>query len=166
MNYLSTKALSRVALLVSLSIVIKLVFSATSSSFRITFYEIPIIISGLLYGPIIGGVTGFIVDVLYILFHPMATSFNLMTVSSMMWGIMGGVLLFGKMNLTLRRLLLMIVSTSILTFVLNSIQLYVIWEVAYTDLPIRIGILLVKIPIQYHVLKTLFERVILPELKF
>ena len=119
-----------------------------------------------MYGPILGGLTGFVVDVLYIVFHPMATSFNLMTVSSILWGVLGGVFFFTRKDLTSVRIITMLVVTSILTFLLNSYQLYYIWDLSFADLPLRLGIMLVKLPIQFYTLDALYKRVVKPELDF
>lgn len=161
-----TYVLTRVAILVAISTVIKVAFSLTLSGFRITFYEIPLMILGLMFGPLLGLTGGLVGDIVNIVYPNLATGFNLMTVSAMMWGVIPGLFLFGRDNLTLRRVALVTIFTSIICFTINSAQLY-IWTgpLMFAGLPIRIITLLVKLPIQILVLEILYRRVIVFDLK-
>ena len=64
----SIKELTLAAMLVAMSVVIgifcKSVLNFGGGLFRITFENLPIIISGLLFGPIVGGVTGIASDLI------------------------------------------------------------------------------------------------------
>ena len=64
----SIKELTLAAMLVAMSVVIgifcKSVLNFGAGLFRVTFENIPIIISGLLFGPIVGGVSGLASDLI------------------------------------------------------------------------------------------------------
>lgn len=154
-NLFSTKNLVRIAILVAMSILLKSLLSIETQVFRATFYDIPLMISGIIVGPIAGLIAGFAVDWTHVMISPFAFSFNLFTVSSMVWGFIPGLVLFrkriGYVNLTV-----VVVITSIIAFSLNTAQLY-IWygEGIYAALPVRIITMLVKLPIQVFVVKTI-----------
>ena len=157
----TTQSLTKVALLVSMSFLLKSFFVLTLPNFRFTFYDIPIMISAIMFGPVIGGFTGLIVDWFNILVPNYATGFNLFTLSSMMWGIIPGIFLYNKRELTMRRLSIVVILTSVVAFSINTYQLSIFFPLTYiADLPFRIAVLIIKLPIQVLLLDILFRRVI------
>lgn len=165
-RYLSTHVLTRIAVLVSMSVVLKVFLSFTLQVYRFTFYDIPLMIVGIMFGPLIGGISGFVVDWINIMAPNFATGFNLFTISSMMWGIIPGLLLFGRKDLSLRRIIVAVVVTSLVCFGINTVQLYQ-WQGLgiWGAMPARIVTLLIKLPIQVIVLEVLYKRVIVFDLK-
>ncbi|MCF7926294.1 MAG: folate family ECF transporter S component [Candidatus Izimaplasma sp.] len=164
-SLLKTHVLTRAAILVSMSVVLKIFLSFTLADFRFTFYGIPLMISGIMFGPIVGAINGFVVDWINILMPNLATGFNLFTVSSMMWGIIPGLLLYKRKELTLISIVSVTLITSVLVFSINSYQLYV-WmgKGMYGALPFRIGTLLIKLPIQVAIIDVLYNRVLKTDL--
>ena len=157
----TTQSLTKAALLISMSFLLKSFFSFTLSDFRFTFYDIPLMISGIMFGPIIGGLSGFIVDWFNILVPNLAMGFNLFTISSMLWGIIPGILLFGRKELSMTRIVFTVLLTSIFCFSINTYQLYLFYgSGGLVSLPFRIATLIVKLPIQIMILDILFKRVI------
>lgn len=163
---MSTQVLTRVAVLVSMSVVIKVLLSFTLVDYRFSFYDIPLMISGIMFGPVIGAMSGFVADWINILMPNLATGFNLFTISSMMWGIIPGILLFGRDKLTLRRIIITTVITSFICFGINTIQLYIYTGTGiYGTLWARIITLFIKLPIQVMIIDILYTRVIIFDLK-
>lgn len=163
---LSTKGITTIAMLVAMAILLKSILVFETGSFRFTFYEIPMVFIGLMFGPILGGIMGFVVDFFHVMISPWAFTFNVFTISNMLWGIIPGLLLFRR-ELTRTRLLLVLVITGILTFGLNTygIVQYQGEGAMLATLPYRIGVFLIKIPIQVFFIETIYERVIVNALQ-
>lgn len=94
---LNTRALVGASLLTAISIVLTRVFSimvplAGLPALRIEFGPIPLIISGILYGPLWGGLAGIIADLIGVMINPMGAYFPGFTLSSMLWGALPGAL--------------------------------------------------------------------------
>jgi len=138
------------------------VFSLTTATFRLSVYDIPLFIGGMVLGPAYGLLIGFVVDWLYVMISPFAFSFNLMTISAMLWGLMGGLLFYRRKTLPPVKLVIVLVVTSLLAFGLNSLQLY-IWfgPGMFAEMPFRIVAMTLKWPIQFLAIKLIYERVLL-----
>ncbi len=94
---IDTRALVGASLLTAISIVLTRVFSfilplAGLPALRIGFGEIPIIISGIIYGPLLGGITGALADLIGVMVNPQGAFFPGFTLSSILWGAIPGVL--------------------------------------------------------------------------
>lgn len=90
------KALIVTGLLAAISVVL-LGFSvmvplAGLPALRLSFFEIPIIIAGILYGPIAGALCGITSDLLGFLLFPKGPFFPGFTVSAALWGVIPGIL--------------------------------------------------------------------------
>lgn len=162
----TTQSLTRVAILISMSFLLKSFFVLTLPTYRFTFYEIPLMITGIMFGPIIGGFGGLIVDWFNILVPNYATGFNLFTISSMMWGIIPGLLLFGRKELSMMRIVNAVLITSLVCFSINTFQLYLFMgSGVLANLPVRAVTLIIKLPLQVLILDILFKRVLVWNLK-
>ncbi|MFK5883196.1 MAG: folate family ECF transporter S component [Candidatus Izemoplasma sp.] len=152
----TTQMLTRTALLVGTSIVLKAFLSLDSPTYRITFFELPLIILGILFGPVIGLIGGFIVDWIYVLYSPFAFSFNLMTLSTMLWGFIPGLYFLKIKRVSYFNLSIVIILTSLMAFSLNSVQLYLWFNTGmYVELPARIITMVIKLPMQIYLIKEL-----------
>lgn len=94
---LNTKALVGASLLTAISIVLTRVFSimvplAGLPALRIEFGPVPIMITGILYGPFWGALAGIIADLIGVMINPMGAFHPGFTISSMLWGAIPGVL--------------------------------------------------------------------------
>jgi len=156
-NNFSTKTLIWIAMLVATSILLKSFMSIETQVFRMSFFDIPLMILGITAGPLAGLVGGFITDWMHVMFSPFAFSFNLFTLSTMLWGFIPG-LVFFKKNITIPTLSIVIVITSVLAFTLNTTQLY-FWfgSGIYSALPIRLLVFIVKLPIQVIIVHQLMK---------
>ncbi len=159
-SLLNAKGLTLTSLLVAMAILLKSFLSFETGSFRFTFYEIPMIFIGALFGPIVGGISGFIVDFLHVLFSPWAFSFNVFTISNMLWGIIPGLLLFSR-NWKKSTLLVTLFISFILTFVLNTIGIVQFQGMGamLATLPYRISVMVIKVPLDMYFILLLHERV-------
>lgn len=94
---INTRSLVGASLLTAISIVLTRAFSlilplAGLPALRIGFGEIPIIISGIIYGPLWGGLTGAIADLIGVMINPQGAFFPGFTLSSILWGVIPGIL--------------------------------------------------------------------------
>lgn len=91
----SVKQLTLAAMLVAMSVVIgifcKSVLNFGGGLFRVTFENIPIILSGILFGPIVGGVTGLASDLISYLLSGQVYPPNLIvTLGAALIGVISG----------------------------------------------------------------------------
>ncbi len=167
-RFMETNVLIRIAVLVAIAVVLKVVFSLTLATYRFTFYDIPLIVLGIMFGPIIGGIGGFATDTLNIVYPNLATGYNLFTISTMMWGIIPGLLLWRR-KINLINLSITVVITSAVCFGINTLQLHM-WMgdavLHWAQLGPRVVTALIKFPVQVIVLDILYSRVIAPDLKW
>ncbi|EOD01342.1 folate family ECF transporter S component [Caldisalinibacter kiritimatiensis] len=92
----NTKALVGTALLAAISVVLLgaaiMVPLAGLPALRLSFFEIPIIIAGMLFGPLAGGLCGIIADLLGFLLFPKGAFFPGFTLSAALWGVIPGII--------------------------------------------------------------------------
>ena len=91
------KVLTTASLLASMSVVIgifcKSLMNFGDGLFRITFENLPIILSGILYGPAIGCVVGLISDIISYLLSPQTYPINLVvTIGAGVIGLVSGII--------------------------------------------------------------------------
>lgn len=143
----------------ALASVLKISSIMITNEIRLTFYDVPIIIYGFLAGPLLGAMVGFATDVVQMFLYGYPPS--LMTVSSMMWGLIPGlVALIFKNNLSRKIIFTTIVITSLMVFVINTYQLSLWYGVESTLalLKFRFLAMVIKIPIQYVLITTIYNR--------
>ena len=162
----TTKTLNRAAMLIAMSVVLKAFLSIEGGFFRFTLFSIPLILLGILLGPYIGIIAGFIVDWIYVLISPFAFTFNFMTLSTIAWALIPALFFFRKKDLSLVQISAIIIVTSLLAFSLNTYQLY-IWtgSGALANVPLRLVIMMATWVVQIPVVHVLYQRVIINEFK-
>jgi ECF transporter S component (folate family) len=97
-NKLKTQVVVHIGLYIALSVILKLVFEiyiplAGFPALRINFTSIPIILSGMLLGPIPGLITGALSDIMCFIIKPGGAYFPLFTISSALAGCIPGLLM-------------------------------------------------------------------------
>lgn len=150
------------AILTALAMVLKK-FSFGTGEYRISLYDTPVILAGIIAGPLWGMVVAFLSDFLYSLLSGYTYSF-IMMFSALLWGVVGGLFYKKKVNYFL--LFILIFFASILNTTINSVQLY-IWYGAgslIVGLPLRITTMIIKWPITTTVVYILYNRVVVPVL--
>lgn len=121
-NLLSTKVLVGASLLTGISIILTRVFSimiplAGLPALRFGFGAVPIIISGIIYGPIAGGLTGIVADLLGVMLNPQGGAFFPgFTLSAALRGVIPGliymILRSKKINFNIFNSLFILILTS------------------------------------------------------
>lgn len=168
---MDTRTMVKAGLLTALSIVMTrfmyfFVPLGGSQTLRISFGEVPLMISGLLFGPIVGGVTGAAADLIGVLVNSQGAFHPGFTLSSILWGLIPGLfyLMFRRANsyekiYSFRNILIAVA----VTFIVVSLGLNTIWlQQLYSTgiialLPGRIINALVSIPLQSVIITTLFK---------
>ena len=146
------------AVLTALSMVLKK-FSIDTGEYRISLYDTPIILAGVIAGPIWGMAVAFISDFLYSLMSGYSYSF-IMMFAALLWGLVGGLFYKKKINYIL--LIITIFFASILNTAINSLQLY-IWYGGgslIAGLPLRIITMVIKWPITATIVYILYYSVV------
>lgn len=156
MKKINVKKIVLLSILMALTTVFKFV-SIGSGEFRISIFEIPIILAGMISGPLMGAVVAFGGDLIYGLISGYSYSF-IMSLSAMLWGVMGG--LFYKKQVRILPLIIMIIITSLLTTFNNSIQQYIWYKQGmWGRLPIRLVVMVIKMFILPIIIYILSKRV-------
>jgi len=146
-------------MLASMATMLKL-FSFTTGEYSLRFYEIPLFFGGMILGPGLALIMGFAADWGYIMLDPRAISFNLMTISAMLWGFSGALFFYQVKRLKKHHLAIIIIVTSALAFSINSVQLY-LWlgSGMWAGMPARLITMVLKWPLQIMLISILHERV-------
>lgn len=162
------RRMSYLAILVAMSYVLKSVFTFELLTVRFSFYEIPLFLTGVLFGPYYGLLIGFINDTLHIMTpNNFAVGYNLMTVAGMLWGLAGGLFFYKKAQLQPLKLAVVITITYLIYFAIISLQLYGPARFTFfnlspvPDIFLRVISLIIRIPLHILFVKVLFTRVIL-----
>ena len=159
------KKIAILSILMALGVVLKF-FSIGTGDFRISFWDIPLFMAGVIAGPIYGGIVALGADLIYgLCFSTYPFSF-IMMFTTIIWGVAGGIFKYLKINkLTLIPLFLVVLGTSITSTVINSIYLilYYGFESMLLKLPLRLLVLVIKWPITtmlvYVLYKSVFSKV-------
>ncbi|WFA09616.1 folate family ECF transporter S component [Tissierella sp. Yu-01] len=168
---MDVKTVVKAGFLVAISIVMtRFVFImipiAGASGLRISFGDMPIMLSGFMFGPVIGGLTGIAADLLGVLINPQGPYFPGFTLSSMLWGVIPGVLtyLFGKNKSHSKLFSIKFVSISvgisyiIVSLILNTIWLSQLYGTGFIVLlPARVLSAAISIPIYSIILNVLLK---------
>lgn len=137
----SVKSLTVAAMLTALSVVIgifcKSFLNFGNGLFRITFENLPVLLSGLLFGPLVGGMVGAASDLISYLLSPQTYPPNLIvTAGAAVIGILSGILFrLPIKSLTARTLLAVSVAHAVGSMTVKSIGLFqfyswaVLWRV-------------------------------------
>ncbi|MCI5839868.1 MAG: folate family ECF transporter S component [Peptoniphilaceae bacterium] len=132
-NKFNLKNLVYAAFLAAISVVLTRFFSIMlSESLRIGIGEIPLMISGILFGPAIGALTGLVADFVGVMINPQGAFFLGFTLSSIFSGLIPGII-FKYLNL--KSNILILISTIIECFfvhmILNSLWLSMMYGTSF-----------------------------------
>ena len=160
----ATKVITTAAMMTAISVLIGIFcknymnFGVPPGLFRVTFENLPIIMSGILYGPIIGGVVGVLTDLISYLLSSQAYPPNLIvTLGAAASGIIAGVVAkyLIRKNGKLQIIVAGALSHLIASMIIKSIGLYQFygWLVL-----VRIPLYLCIAPVEIAVICTLLKR--------
>lgn len=166
---LNIRTVVRSGFLVAISIVMTrfvyiLLPIAGANTLRISFGDLPIMLSGLLFGPVIGGLTGIAADLIGFLINSQGAAYHPgFTISSMMWGIIPGIVIINSKNdrnYSLGKIALAVgLSYIVISLGLNTLWLTQLYGTAsfIALLPPRILNVAISIPVMTIVIKTLIR---------
>ena len=123
----NTKTLTVAAMLSALGIVLGFFKIPINQLIEIRFGSLPIAMAGMLFGPGVAGVVGFICDIGGYLVKPTGPFFPGFTFSAIVSGIIYGVMLYGKKCTLLRVFMAQVVHTLIVGIILNSYWLDILY---------------------------------------
>lgn len=96
---MSVRTMVKAGFLVAISIVMTrfayiMVPLAGVSALRISFGDLPLMLSGMIFGPLVGGLTGFAADLIGFLINPQGPYHPGFTLSSILWGVIPGLIFY------------------------------------------------------------------------
>ena len=163
---MSTKTLVRVAMLTAIAILLKSYGSLETGIWRLSFYEIPLVMLGTFFGPIPAFIGGLSTDFGYIMSRGWMYGINYFTITTVLWAFVPAMLLY-KRKYTVTRLVIVVAFTSLLGFTFNTLGLVQFFGttqlVVFSDgvvgpmLP-RIVTALLKLPVQVYIVNVLVTR--------
>lgn len=163
---INIKHMVMAAFLTALSIVLTRFLSVMFPEVRIGLGRVPLTLSGLLFGPLLGGISGAAADLVGMLLFPTGAYHPGFTISSMLDGLIPGLLAVYFRNNTRKGnpyTLLRIFLVQLITIVLNSVILNTLWLTQYLGrgylliLPARVINALVNLPIQTFLVYKILE---------
>lgn len=157
---MTTKRLAILSILLALGVVFKSVFSIGDGEFRISFFDIPLFLAGMIAGPFYGGLVALGTDLIYgLCFSPYPFSF-IMIFTTIIWGVSGG-LFYKKPYDNLLSLFIVVLATSLITTAINSIYLVIHFGFAsmLAKLPLRIVALFCKWPVTTGLINLVYTKV-------
>ncbi len=157
---ITVKDITFVGMLVSIAIVMKIFIKVETAYFRFSFTAVPLFIVGYYKGPVLGLMAGYCTDFIYCIYTGRDIVPNFMTLSTMMCGFIAGIYILIFKKYSLKLCVLTVITSSLVSFGLNSIQLYVIYGMRVEDIYIRIISLFLVTPISILVLHELSKRVL------
>lgn len=164
MNFTAKRIVS-IGLMASISIVLaRLLSFMVMGMARISFGDVPIMLSGMLFGPLTGAATGILSDIVGVLLLPSpggASYIPGMTLSKALVGIIPALAIKYIRGSDLFKTVLAVVATEIVcSMVLDTIWLSPFYgngiiALAFLRVPIRFILMLIEIPVIYELYKSL-----------
>lgn len=144
-----TRTIAFVGLLVAMEIIFTRFLSFQTPIIRIGFGFIPIAFSAILFGPVVGGLTGAISDVIGMLIFPAGAYFPGFTLSAFLGGVIYGLFLHKKQVTVINVALSVLVITLFVDLGLNTLWLSMITgKAAFVLLIPRLYKSAIMLPIQ------------------
>lgn len=152
MQTTTVKKLAQIGILVAAEVVLSRFLSINTSTLKIGFGFVPIVLAAMLYGPVWGAVVAGLADFLGAVLFPIGPYFPGFTLTAMLVGAVYG--LFLHKEVTLPRILGAVVVVSVpLHLLLNSFWISVLYDKGFLALlPGRIMQVAVMAPIQVLVI--------------
>lgn len=156
----NVQILTTSAMLTALAIVLGFFKVPVSNIIEIRFAFLPIALAGQLFGPFVAGIIGILSDVGGYLVKPTGAFFPGFTLSSMLSGILYGLVLRGKKITIWRAFFSKLLNTVFISFLLNPLWLSILygngfWAIVSARLVSECILLPVNTAMIYLLLKTL-----------
>jgi len=120
------------AMLVAIGTVLGFFKIPITSLVEIRFQSIPIEIGGAVFGPFIGGIIGMLTDVLSYIVRPTGAFFPGFTISSIITGVIFGIILHGKEPKLWRVFLAGLINMIVVSCLLNTLWLSILYSTPFT----------------------------------
>ncbi|MGM0396388.1 MAG: folate family ECF transporter S component [Bacillota bacterium] len=168
---ISVRTMVKAGFLVAISIVMTrfayiMVPLAGVSALRISFGDLPLMMSGMMFGPLVGGMTGLAADIIGFLINPMGPYHPGFTLSSILWGVIPGLFFLRFSNsrnldkaFSYRNIFIAVLTvTVVISLGLNTYWLSKLYGRGFIILlPPRILAAVISIPLHTVVLKYLMK---------
>jgi len=122
----TTRIFIFMGLLISMEIVLTRFFSIQTPIVRIGFGFIPIMIASVMFGPVLGGLTGAFSDILGMMLFPKGTYFPGFTLSAFISGMIYGIILYRSPKNMLRIIIAVSIVVIVVDLGLNTYWLSII----------------------------------------
>lgn len=144
----STTVLTKAALLVAVTVALGFYRIHITEFLRIGFDFVPKEMTGMLFGPVVGGVVAGVSDVIAYFIRPMGPFFPGMTISAILGGIIYGVFLYKK-PLSLKRIIMANATVTVfVNLLLNTYWMTVLYGNSFLAIfPARFVKELIMLPI-------------------
>ncbi|MBN2852423.1 MAG: folate family ECF transporter S component [Clostridia bacterium] len=123
-----TRTLVITSLLIAITVILARFLSIKTDIVRISLEFLPIVLSSVLFGPIIGGITGALADVIGIALFPSGTFFPGFTISAFLTGIIYGLFLYKKEITIVRTIITVLIKVFIIDLVLVTTWLMILYK--------------------------------------
>lgn len=168
---INLRTMVKAGFLVAISIVMTrfayiMVPLAGVSALRISFGDVPLMMSGFMFGPLVGGLTGLAADIIGFLINPQGPYHPGFTLSSILWGVIPGLFMYMYGNkgsyeskFSFKKILLAVaVTAAIISLGLNTYWLSNLYGKGFFILlPTRIVAALLSIPLHSLIIKYLLK---------
>lgn len=118
-----SRVLVFVALLIAIEIILTRFFAFQTDTIRVGFGFIPVALAAMLFGPVIGGTTAMLSDILGMMIFPKGPYFPGFTLSALLRGVVFGLFLYKKEKTVLRTALAVLTTTVVIDLGLNYVWL-------------------------------------------
>ena len=122
------KVLTTTALLVAIATVLGFAKIPVNDLIEIRFAFLPIACAGMLFGPAIGGIVGFLADILGFMVRPTGPFFPGFTIATMVSGIIFGMLLHKKRLTVPRVIIANLIETVAVSLIINTFNLMILYH--------------------------------------
>ncbi len=148
MQKISTKKLVVCALLACVSGLLSGPLSFYFGTFKISFGAVPVMLCGIMFGPLLGGMTGFSADVINFALAPRGAYNPLFGITFALFGVISAIVYGKQKKLSLKNLLLTTTTTQLIcSLLLNTAVLVVFFGATPALFITRLALNLIMIPL-------------------
>ncbi|KAJ51172.1 ECF transporter S component (folate family) [Clostridium tetanomorphum] len=156
----NTRKMIFVSLLVALQVLLTRFLGIETPIVRVSFGFLPLALSGILFGPLVGGICGALADIIGMLVFPKGAYFPGFTVSTALSGVVYGFFLYKKPKNLFNILIAAIIITLFINLGLNTLWLSMITgKGVYAIIIPRIVKNLIELPIRVTIIYAAWKAV-------
>lgn len=160
-NLSKTKMITTMALLVAMSVAVGWICKTylTFGAIRVTFENLPILISGIFHGPVIGAVVAVVSDTISCLISPNPALNPIITLGAASIGVISGLIsrYMLKKSKNLKIILSVFISHIVGSMFIKSIGLYVFWKYDLSVLIFRIPLYIAIAAVESALIITILQ---------